>query len=389
MVRPAARWVHVLASLIGLTALQLGGATPMTTGTAGTLVCSAIDALHKVHAQPEHAPGRGHGSEPTAPPAPLTKPVAAARGELIHLQVTVSAAGGGAAALPAGTKVAASVGGRIGPMIVRQLLYHNLTRPLPATNGIETASKPGLFPDALLPLSGEDGDQYAPVSAGKAGAGAGAPLVFWLSVSIPVGTSPGLHRGTFSAGPSCLASFTVQVSKFTMPPQFTQLTGAQFESMDIAVFSGGKCAGSMSRSACYTAETAMSWFESLADQHINSQVWFQLDDLPWRPTYTFNAAKTAVMLNTTANDLYWPKVLALTGSQNWRMPFSKRVRSLPHRFETNATWPFSLATGAVDNVPMFVTGTPGVLNPEFERLFKLLFSATMNYLDRYGFLIAC
>ena len=64
----------------------------------------------------------------------------------------------------------------------------------------------------------------------------------------------------------------------------------------------------------------MLWFESLAAQHSNSQVWFQLDDLPWAPSYVFNADGSAVTLNTKLNDAWWPKVLAATGSKNWREP---------------------------------------------------------------------
>ena len=45
-------------------------------------------------------------------------------------------------------------------------------------------------------------------------------------------------------------------------------------------------------------------------------------------------------LNTTMNDVWWPKVLKLTGSNHWRMPFSDRIHSAPHMFLTNASWTF-------------------------------------------------
>ena len=129
----------------------------------------------------------------------------------------------------------------------------------------------------------------------------------------------------------------------------------------------------------------MLWFESLAAQHSNSQVWFQLDDLPWAPSYVFNADGSAVTLNTKLNDAWWPKVLAATGSKNWReppalcqpdrspvaealslclctgMPFSDRIHSLPHLFTTNSSWLFHMQNGSKP-VPMF-TGKAGELNP--------------------------
>ena len=39
-------------------------------------------------------------------------------------------------------------------MTIRSVAYHNLTLPVAAANGIGAASKPGLFPDALVPLGG-------------------------------------------------------------------------------------------------------------------------------------------------------------------------------------------------------------------------------------------
>ena len=110
--------------------------------------------------------------------------------------------------------------------------------------------------------------------------------------------------------------------------------------------------------------------------------------LPWAPTYYFNGARTKVTLNTTLNDIWWPQVLALTESKHWRMPFSERIHSLPHRFETNATWTFALtpSPGAPDahfTVPMFGSKA-GELNPEFASMFKLLFTAVVEYLDSKG-----
>ena len=76
--------------------------------------CTAVpmDAMHKL------MPG-------AAMPPPLTRPVAAARGELIHLQVAIKGAVG------AGSKVSASIEG-LGEVTVRALTYTNMTRPLPA-----------------------------------------------------------------------------------------------------------------------------------------------------------------------------------------------------------------------------------------------------------------
>ena len=168
---------------------------------------------------------------------------------------------------------------------------------------------------------------------------------------------------------------------FTLPENSTQITGAQFISRGINIWSGDHCTATIS-SECYSEETAFNFFKSLAAQHMNSHVWFQLDDLPWHPTYSFNAAKTSVSFNTTANDLWWPKVLKVTGSQAWRMPFSRLVRSAPHRVLSNATWTFIVEKKGVQ-VPIF-NGSAGQFNPEFESMFRLLFSGVMRYLESRG-----
>ena len=91
---------------------------------------------------------------PAVTPTPLTRPVAAARGELIHLQVAVTASA-------PGDRVTASAEG-LGELTIRSVAYHNLTLPndVHPANGIEAVSKPGFFPDALVPLSGPSADIF-------------------------------------------------------------------------------------------------------------------------------------------------------------------------------------------------------------------------------------
>ena len=184
--------------------------------------CTAVpmDAMHKL------MPG-------AAMPPPLTRPVAAARGELIHLQVAIKGAVG------VGSKVSASIEG-FGEVTVRALTYTNMSLPLPAGNGIGSASLPGLFPDALVPLGGAAadtlGEEHLPAKAD----GETAPQVFWVTALVPRTATPGTHKGFFFSlfsGAGCTASFSVQVSAFALPQDATQLTGAQFESRDIEAFS--------------------------------------------------------------------------------------------------------------------------------------------------------
>ena len=131
----------------------------------------------------------------------------------------------------------------------------------------------------------------------------------------------------------------------------------------------------------------MEFFASHAAQRSNTQVWFQLSDLPWAPSYVFDETRTSVTLNTTMNNEWWPKVLKLTGSKHWRMPFSDRIHSAPHQFLTNASWPFrvreSNGSVTIHNVPMF-EGSPGKLSAKFERMFKVLFGSVIKYLDSQG-----
>ena len=306
-------------------------------------------------------------------PPPLLKPVAAARGELVHLQVLVMQDN----KVPSGTRITSTVMG-LGNVTVRAVGYINMTLPgsLIPGNNIASRAQPGLFPDALAPLSS---DLYQEEHMSP-----GTPQVFWLSIKVPRAASPGLYNGTWSAGSACMASFSVHVFNFTLPEKSSQLTGAQFFSKGIKNWSGPQCNSSAADviPSCYSNETAFNFFRSLAAQRINTQVWFQLGDLPWHPTYSFNAARTVVSLNTAAHDIWWPKVLELTGSKAWRLPFSERVVSVPHRFLSNATWRFIVDKQLV-KVPIF-NGSAGHFNPEFESMFRLLFGSVMHYLESKG-----
>jgi hypothetical protein len=320
--------------------------------------CTAvpIDAMHKL------MPGA------TDLPPPLSRPVAAARGELVHLQVFIINGTVGV-----GGTASATIEG-ISNVTVRLLAYTDMTLPLAAGNGIANVSRPGVYPDPLIPLGGTKAEQlgpeHVPVAADD---GKSAPQVFWISAKVPPSATPGLHKGVFLASECAKTTFTLQVSAFTLPKESTQLTGAQFELRDIQAFSPNQVA---------TPETALMWFESFAAQHSNSHVWFQLDGLPWAPSYVFTIDESSVVLNTTAHQHWWPKVLAATGSKNWRMPFSARIhRVLPHQFTTNTTWTFNMHSGP-RSVPIFKK--TGLLNPEFSRPFRVLFKAVMVYLDSKG-----
>ena len=363
MARSLRRLVLTLASC-GLVGAPVATAVPVAATACHVAV---VDAMFKI--RPELPPSR-----------PFTAYLGAALGENVHLQVVVTGAAAEATAAAGGSSPAVMVDG-LSPSDVqlRVVAYHNLSLTLaPKTNS------PGLYGDALLPLSASSS-----ATAGLA-PGAVAPRVYWVTISVPRDASPGLHAGSFRLASCPTASFTLKVASFTLPATPTQLTGAQFEPLDIAAFS--------SDGTSYTPETAYNWFKSLAAQRINSQVWFQLDGLPWAPSYTFNEGKTAVSLNTTLNDVWWPKVLKLTGSRNFRMPFSLRITkgegAISHHFPTNCTWWFNVKTSSssssssskghssVHKVPMF--SAEGVVSPEFARMFKLLFGAVSDYLESKG-----
>ena len=126
----------------------------------------------------------------------------------------------------------------------------------------------------------------------------------------------------------------------------------------------------------------MNFMRALAAQRVSISPWFELQDLPFAPSYKFNEAMTEVTLNTTLHEHWWPKALAVTNSRHWRMPFSNRVKSsVPHHLPTNVTWAFIGSTGKPEPVPIFQAGTNnGTLNPEFERLFLVLFRVLFRVL---------
>lgn len=307
--------------------------------------------------------------------------MAAAGGELVHLQIAVASG-----TVASGSKISAAVEG-LGQTTVRAVGYVNLTLPVPAGNNIDPASKPGLYPDPLVPLRGDGANVVQLEDHGAQG----APQVFWVTIEVPRTAPPGNHAGSFSASGCGKTAFSVQVSKWSLPSSPSQLTGSQFESHDIAPFTSPTCATGPPKgnplAKCYTPEIAMEFFASHAAQRSNTQVWFQLSDLPWAPSYAFDESRTSVTLNTTMNDMWWPKALNLTRSKHWRMPFSNRIHSAPHMFLTNASWAFRVreTNGSIvmHNVPMF-QGSPGHINEEFERMFKILFQSVMKYLDSQG-----
>ena len=106
----------------------------------------------------------------------------------------------------------------------------------------------------------------------------------------------------------------------------------------------------------------------------------------------------AVVLNTTMHQVWWPRVLKLTGATHWRMPFSTRVYKYHHgaSLPTNSTWNFTSTGGVLPTngdsagsgytvltVPIF-GGRAGELNPEFKMRFTALFSSVLAYLEGNG-----
>ena len=133
----------------------------LTPVEAGSCVLSPVDAMVQITS--------------FALPTPLAKPVASARGELVHVQALLT--GSGSKAL-----TAKSDSGSLGaPVTVRQMGYSDL-------NETFFPSRPtGLYPAVLMPLTANSSTKEA--EAGKPL----TPTVFWLTVRIPRNATPGLH----------------------------------------------------------------------------------------------------------------------------------------------------------------------------------------------------
>ena len=291
MPRPAALPRLLLLVLPAALDTAAGGSDPMGGGERCCGV-APVDPMRRIFSW-------------SGPGPPLTAPLAAARGELVHLQAVVALppASVGSAAPGAVTTMTASAASLGAPVTVRRVGYLNLTRTF-------SAERPtGLYPALLLPPSymyGNATDSTRPA--------AGAPTVFWLSMSIPRGAAPGLHRGVINAtvaaaappGSSggstttcrCSAAFTVEVSRWSIPAAPTQLTGAMFESKYVAEFSPRQV---------YSPETALNFFASFAAQRVNSFAWFELDGpntpsqadrprLPWARSRAASVPPVAAMI---------------------------------------------------------------------------------------------
>jgi hypothetical protein len=131
----------------------------------------------------------------------------------------------------------------------------------------------------------------------------------------------------------------------------------------------------------------MNYFRSMKEQGVDSFIFWEhggWDQFPWAPRYRFNKNMTDVVLNTSMHEQWWPRVLNLTGpSTRWRMPFSDSIRDAHNLVATDSNWSFVDCNGDEIQVPIF-TETAGELNPTFERMFSVLFSAVAEYLRRHG-----
>jgi hypothetical protein len=302
-------------------------------------------------------------------PWPLTRPLAAAPGEQVHLQAVLTGVPADSTA-----SVTATVDG-LGPMSTRKLMYSELNETFAA------AHAPGLYPDALVPPDDEE-DHVFHLSDGGA-----AVHVFWLTLEVDRSAPAGDHSGgiqvnfsSHTAAASCLTSFVVRTTKWSLPESPSQLTDAQFISKGILPFGGD--------GATVAPETAMNWFEALARQRINAFPYPYFDTLSFSPTYRFDEARATVTLNTSEHQVWWPKVLALTGAKHWHMPFMRQLHSsVSHYLPDNSTWTFFDHEGKKFVIPVY--GAPAgpmnaTINPEFRRLFLVLVRATVSYLEANG-----
>ena len=173
------------------------------------------------------------------------------------------------------------------------------------------------------------------------------PLVFWLSLRVPADAPAGDHTMSVrvsSPGNGCVAAAeaTVRVPQFALPPRRSQLTAAQFSPRE-------------ANGSSFSNATAFAFFESMAAQGVNAFAWFELDSLPWSPTYSFDANLTAVTIDGAAHREWWPRVLSLpgVGGAPWRLPFSSRLPkawgAVPHLLPDNASWGFTVRSSASAN----------------------------------------
>lgn len=297
-----------------------------------------------------------------APPINLTKPVAAARGELVHVQVLLTGSD---------RDVCVTSGpSTLGDVTVRQVGYADL-------NQTYAGRMTGLYPALLMPLRANNSTH-----------GARGPTAFWLSVRVPLDATAGLHAATLRvSGEQCAAAVSVDflVSTFAMPQQRNQTTEADFQVGGLAKFSPTGAA---------TPETALNYFRAVANQGVDSFIFHEhVDSMPWAASYRFNEERTGVALNTSMHELWWPRVLALTGpSTRWRLLFSGCILTEPrqnqkggtssfgdHIVPNDANWSYVDHEGKTLLVPIF-TGTAGEFNPTFERMFRALFGAVDTYL---------
>ena len=347
--------------------LHLAVCATMAAASAGSALALAPSIPACGSVTPVDAMLKVRSGNTTLDPPGLTGHLAAARGGIVYLQALVKTRD---PVTPAELTVQATVPGAPDFSVgVRLLHYTDLNVTFAASNA------PGRYPDALLPEEYWSADVVAKPATWA---------VFWLSVAVPAGAPPGIHQGVISVSTksgTCgmHGRFSLKVSQFRMPAHRSQLTGAEFSQANIQAFN--KNPENM------TMDSILGWFRSMAQQGINSLVWFSMDSLPFAPRYTISADRQSVKLDTVALEKWFPVILNVTGAKHWRMPFSARIHSAPHVVETNATWTFRGEGGEVFTVPIFKEGHPGTLDPEFERLFLMLFRAVDAFMERVGWAV--
>ena len=373
--------------------LLLRIAASASASSAATCKLTAIDPMWRIF-----LPG-----DKVAPPG-LVQPLAAARGETIHVQALLYDFGD----RPMGNKVevSARVHGLVGAQRVRSLVYIELDKTYMPD------SLPGRYPDPLVDGVPIDQGKTELALTGAETAGGVRFEVYWITIDVPLDATAGYTNATvdvlvkqdgIDGAAKCTATFDLMISKWKMD------TTARGAANPVVVESAFKKKYTLKFAPVeeLSPKTALSFFKTMANQGLNSLAFGTLAALPWAPTVKWISAKRDELeFNWTGFTKYWPTVLSTVNpAYGWRIPFSTALVVAGNNAGTdgpgdgsgkglagtilsnNATWRFWDATGAAYEQPIFA-GPPfnGTIHPTFEKDFTLLFTGVTSYMKEHKWL---
>eukprot|EP01052_Picozoa_sp_SAG31_P011730 SAG31_NODE_671_length_12940_cov_4.703606_2_plen_1249_part_00 len=272
--------------------------------------------------------------------------------------------------------------------------YVNVTTP------VNNESRTGMFPDPL-PSIRPQGEHLKPGSA----------VIFWITVHAPHHIASGTYVGTLQFEDADadanvdhnLLNITIiaNVLNLSIPPpeSATQITDARAMMARIDPTHCINEGPRMNAGCNLSIAIVKQWYHNMAEHRINSAVFGGVYP---QIRATISSDLTHVQLDTQQFDDIMTFLVHELGFRKWRFPdpagCTSRLTTIYHSLVPTEEWTFccvqnrSASTGlSVLSVPVLRPGANHSskfidLNPEFKRLFTLIYAPVANHMQQKGWL---